>query len=93
MSIRIDLGGIALEPLPQKALWWPAEATLLCHPAARRLWRARYAEGRLLAYDTEAVLTDWRPAPLAPRLEAIRALVPVSERHGRSSIDVRAERQ
>lgn len=29
MSVRIDLGGIDFEPLPQKALWWPAQATLL----------------------------------------------------------------
>ena len=43
----------------------PAEAALLCHPVGRRLWRARHAEGRLLAYDSEAVLTDWRPDPLA----------------------------
>ncbi len=45
----------------------PAEASLLRHPVGRRLWRARHAEGRLLAYDTEAVLVDWKPAPAAPR--------------------------
>ncbi|MBI5717713.1 MAG: VWA domain-containing protein [Burkholderiales bacterium] len=42
-----------------------AEATLLCHPIGRRLWRARHAEGRLLAHDTEARLVDWRPDPTA----------------------------
>lgn len=42
-----------------------AEAVLLAHPVGRRLWRARHAEGRLLAHDTEAVLVDWRPDPHA----------------------------
>jgi len=41
----------------------PAEAALLRHPLARRLWHARRAEGRLLGYDSEAVLVDWRPDP------------------------------
>ncbi|MCP5283302.1 MAG: VWA domain-containing protein [Burkholderiaceae bacterium] len=44
----------------------PAEAVLLRHPIGARLWRARQAEARLLAWQTEAVLTDWRPDPLAP---------------------------
>ncbi len=43
----------------------PAEASLLRHPVGRRLWRARWAEARLLAYDSEAVLTDWRADPAA----------------------------
>lgn len=43
----------------------PAEAVLLRHPVGARLWRARQAEARLLAWQTEAVLTDWRPDPLA----------------------------
>jgi uncharacterized protein with von Willebrand factor type A (vWA) domain len=49
----------------------PAEAALLRHPVGRRLWRARHAEGRLLAYDTEAVLVDWKPDPAAPRQDAV----------------------
>jgi uncharacterized protein with von Willebrand factor type A (vWA) domain len=44
----------------------PSEAVLLHHPLGRRLWRARHAEGRLLAHDTRAVLHDGRPDPLAP---------------------------
>jgi uncharacterized protein with von Willebrand factor type A (vWA) domain len=40
-----------------------SEAALLRHPIGRRLWRARQAEGRLLAHDSEAVLVDWRPDP------------------------------
>jgi uncharacterized protein with von Willebrand factor type A (vWA) domain len=43
----------------------PAEAVLLRHPVGARLWRARQAEGRLLAWQSEAVLSDWRPDPLA----------------------------
>ncbi len=41
----------------------PSEALLLRHPVGKRLWRARQAEGRLLAHDTEAVVIDWRPDP------------------------------
>ena len=41
----------------------PSEAILLRHPTAKRLWRARQAEGRLLAHDTEAVVIDWRADP------------------------------
>ena len=41
----------------------PSEAILLRHPTAKRLWRARQAEGRLLAHDTEALVIDWRPDP------------------------------
>jgi uncharacterized protein with von Willebrand factor type A (vWA) domain len=44
----------------------PFEAALLRHRIGRRLWRARHAEGRLLAHDTEAVLVDWRADPDAP---------------------------
>lgn len=43
-----------------------SEAALLRHPVGRKLWRARHAEARLLAYDSEAVLVDWRPDPAAP---------------------------
>ena len=41
----------------------PSEAILLRHPVGKRLWRARQAEGRLLAHDTEAVVIDWRADP------------------------------
>jgi uncharacterized protein with von Willebrand factor type A (vWA) domain len=41
----------------------PSEALLLRHPVGQRLWRARQAEGRLLAHQTSALVTDWRPAP------------------------------
>lgn len=43
-----------------------SEAMLLRHPVGHKLWRARHAEARLLTYDSEAVLVDWRPDPAAP---------------------------
>jgi uncharacterized protein with von Willebrand factor type A (vWA) domain len=64
-----ELTGIRFAASVERML--PAEATLLRHPVGRRLWRARHAEGRLLAHDTEAVLVDWRPDPqAAPRAAA-----------------------
>jgi uncharacterized protein with von Willebrand factor type A (vWA) domain len=43
-----------------------SEAAMLLHPVLHKLWRARRAEARLLGYDSEAVLHDWRPDPPAP---------------------------
>jgi len=43
-----------------------SEAAMLRHPVLKKLWRARQAEGRLLAWQSEAVLTDWRPDARAP---------------------------
>jgi len=55
-----------------------SEAAMLRHPVLRRLWRARQAEARLLAWQTEAVLTDWRPDPQArPRTAAAPAREPL----------------
>ena len=48
-----------------------SEAALLMHPVGRKLWRARWAEARLLSYDTEAVLVDWRPDPAAPPRQSL----------------------
>ena len=59
-----------------------SEAVLLHHPLGRRLWRARHAEGRLLAHDSEAVLTDWRVAPLAERRSAAAAPAPEGRERG-----------
>ncbi len=58
-----DVTGVQFSGRADRML--PAEAVLLRHPVGARLWRARQAEGRLLAWQTEAVLTDWRPDPLA----------------------------
>lgn len=44
----------------------PSEAAMLRHPVLRKLWRARQAEERLLAWRSVAVLTDWRLDPWAP---------------------------
>ena len=74
-----ELTGIRFAASVERML--PAEAALLRHPIGRRLWRARHAEGRLLAYDTEAVLTDWRPDPRAAvRDSADQALTEPLER-------------
>ncbi|MDP1649242.1 MAG: VWA domain-containing protein [Rubrivivax sp.] len=43
-----------------------SEAAMLLHPVLHKLWRARFAEARLLTYDSEAVLHDLRPDPAAP---------------------------
>jgi uncharacterized protein with von Willebrand factor type A (vWA) domain len=43
----------------------PSEAQQLRHPVLRKLWRARRAEARLLHYDSQAELIDWRPDPHA----------------------------
>jgi uncharacterized protein with von Willebrand factor type A (vWA) domain len=43
-----------------------SEAVKLRHPLLKKLWRARHAEARLLGWETEAVLVDWRVDPHAP---------------------------
>ena len=59
-----------------------SEAVLLHHPLCRRLWRARHAEGRLLAHDSEAVLTDWRLDPMAERRSTAAAPAPEGRERG-----------
>lgn len=49
-----------------------SEAAQIRHPVLHKLWRARRAEGRLLAWDSEAVLFDTRPDPLARLRPATR---------------------
>ncbi|HET9823103.1 MAG TPA: VWA domain-containing protein [Burkholderiaceae bacterium] len=44
----------------------PAEAQQLRHPVLRKLWHARWAEARLLHYDSSAEVIDWRPDPGHP---------------------------
>jgi uncharacterized protein with von Willebrand factor type A (vWA) domain len=48
-----------------------SEAVMLHHPVLRKLWRARHAEARLLSWETEAVLVDWRVDPQAARRQPI----------------------
>ena len=47
-----------------------SEAAMLLHPVLHKLWRARRAEARLLTYDSEAVLIDWRCDPAQPPRQA-----------------------
>jgi uncharacterized protein with von Willebrand factor type A (vWA) domain len=48
-----------------------SEAAQIRHPVLHKLWRARRAEARLLTWESEAVLVDLRPDPLArPRAVA-----------------------
>ncbi|CAD5373879.1 VWA domain-containing protein [Rubrivivax sp. A210] len=56
-----EITGIRLDSRIEHML--PSEALGLRHPLLRRLWRARQAEGRLLAHDTAALVFDWRPDP------------------------------
>jgi uncharacterized protein with von Willebrand factor type A (vWA) domain len=58
-----EITGVRFSSLPERML--SSEAVMLRHPVLRRLWRARQAEARLLSWQTEAVLVDWRPDPSA----------------------------
>jgi uncharacterized protein with von Willebrand factor type A (vWA) domain len=64
LGVPGDITGITLSNALAQML--PGEAVMLRHPVLRRLWRARYAERRLLAWQTEAQLTDWRPDRHSP---------------------------
>ena len=59
-----------------------SEAVLLAHPIGRKLWRARWAEARLLSLDTEAVLVDWRPDPAAPQRQRVVPPLPQALERG-----------
>lgn len=56
-----EITGIRFDSRLERML--PSEAQQLRHPVLKRLWRARQAEGRLLAHETEALVVDWRPDP------------------------------
>jgi uncharacterized protein with von Willebrand factor type A (vWA) domain len=56
-----EITGVRLTDRLERML--PSEAAMLRHPVLKKLWRARHAEGRLLGWQTEAVLTDWRVDP------------------------------
>lgn len=57
--------GVRFTARPERML--AGEAVMLRHPVLKKLWRARHAEARLLGWETEAVLVDWRPDPAAAR--------------------------
>jgi uncharacterized protein with von Willebrand factor type A (vWA) domain len=58
-----EVTGIRLSDRLERQLG--SEAALMRHPVGHKLWRARRAESRLLTWESEAVLTDLRPDPLA----------------------------
>ena len=67
-----ELHGIRLSGRIESML--PSQAAMLRHPVLRKLWRARRAEARLLAYDSQAWLADLRPDPrAAPRQASVVA--------------------
>jgi len=59
-----------------------AEAVMLRHPVLKKLWRARHAEARLLSWDSEAVLTDWRVDPQARSAQAVSPDAPQALERG-----------
>ena len=59
-----------------------SEAALLLHPVARKLWRARRAEHRLLSYDSQALLFDLRPDPSQPPRQALAPSQPQALERG-----------
>ncbi|HET7525152.1 MAG TPA: VWA domain-containing protein, partial [Burkholderiaceae bacterium] len=64
-----EITGVRFSSRPERML--ASEAVMLHHPVLRKLWRARHAEARLLSWETEAVLTDWRLDPRAPRRQPV----------------------
>jgi uncharacterized protein with von Willebrand factor type A (vWA) domain len=53
-----------------------SEAVMLRHPVLKKLWRARHAEARLLSWEMQADLTDWRVDPAAAPQAQMRAAPP-----------------
>ncbi|HMM86034.1 VWA domain-containing protein [Azohydromonas sp.] len=74
-----EITGIRLSDRLERQL--AAEAALMHHPVGHKLWRARRAESRLLTWESEAVLVDWRADPAArPRTPAAPASPPPLQR-------------
>jgi uncharacterized protein with von Willebrand factor type A (vWA) domain len=59
-----------------------SEAAQIRHPVLHKLWRARRAEGRLLTWDSEAVLVDLRSDPLLPPRAAATPPCPDTRERG-----------
>jgi uncharacterized protein with von Willebrand factor type A (vWA) domain len=57
-----EITGVRFSARPERML--ASEAVMLRHPVLKKLWRARHAEARLLSWQTEAVLVDWRVDPM-----------------------------
>lgn len=75
-----ELRGIRLGDRIERLLG--SELQQLRHPVLHKLWRARKAEARLLTYDTQAVLIDWRPDPQAPPRQRPQPPTPQSLERG-----------
>ncbi|MFM8345623.1 MAG: VWA domain-containing protein [Betaproteobacteria bacterium] len=74
-----ELRGIRLGDRLERLLG--SELQQLRHPVLHKWWRARKAEARLLTYDSQAQLVDWRPDPQAtPRHRTRPAANPPLER-------------
>ncbi|HWH74556.1 MAG TPA: VWA domain-containing protein [Methylibium sp.] len=58
----------------------PSEAAQLRHPLLHKLWRARFAEARLMVWDEEAVLLEHRPGGALPLKSAPIPDTPPAER-------------
>ncbi len=75
-----EITGVRFSARPERML--ASEAVMLRHPVLKKLWRARHAEARLLSWDTEAVLTDWRVDPQAAARQAGRPPEPQALERG-----------
>jgi uncharacterized protein with von Willebrand factor type A (vWA) domain len=74
-----ELRGIRLGDRLERLLG--SELQQLRHPVLHKWWRARKAEARLLTYDSQALLVDWRPDPQAnPRQHTSPLAEPPLER-------------
>lgn len=75
-----ELRGIRLSDRLERMVG--SEAQQIRHLVLRKLWRARRAEARLLTYDSDAVLVDWRPDPAARLRHRAAPPPPQSLEHG-----------
>ncbi len=73
-----EITGVRFTARPERML--AGEAVMLRHPVLKKLWRARHAEARLLGWETEAVLVDWRPDPEHARVPVAAAVPETLER-------------
>jgi uncharacterized protein with von Willebrand factor type A (vWA) domain len=58
-----EITGVRFSSRPESML--ASESVMLKHAVLKKLWRARHAEARLLSWETESVLIDWRIDPQA----------------------------
>ncbi len=70
-----EISGVRFTDRPERML--AGEAVMLRHPVLKKLWRARHAEGRLLGWQTEALLVDWRVDPDRVRAGAAASIAPL----------------